>query len=312
MNPGMAIAGYGAAQPQIQVIQDMMRKKQEQAAIAQALQQYVGRQQGAGAPAFAGQPAPVAASGGPAGTPSPGGMPPGMNPNASGGAPSAGGGPAQAPGVTAPPPPAGGGFTGGMPDLGTMMGLLSKSGMSPDQQFEALTQYGAFASPFEKMLNQMEMKQTQLSNSATMLDARLQEMRDIAALNTGSRETIADKNIQSRENIADKNRGQRYSQMDAGALAKEFNTINTRLDTDLNLSAADRASLEQEWAAAKQALDDKRGGYDMPPSSTKMPKSKAGAAPAAKEKIKAGEEVRYDDKGAAYVNRNGQAVPAEQ
>ncbi len=35
------------------------------------------------------------------------------------------------------------------------------------------------------------------------------------------------------------------------------------------------------------------------------------AAPAGKVKINKGEEVRYDDSGQAFVNRNGQAVPAE-
>jgi hypothetical protein len=69
-----------------------------------------------------------------------------------------------------------GGFMGQMPPLDKMIDMLGQSGLPADQQFEALKNYGAFASPFERMMNQMEMKQLQMDNQRNMLDERMKNM----------------------------------------------------------------------------------------------------------------------------------------
>lgn len=169
---GTALAGYGEAVPQIQQLQAMQQKKQQEAGIANALKMYAAQQQGGMRP-----PMPAA-----------GGMP-GAAPTATS---QAGGPPSPANGPTPPTqaPPAAGtapapsqnSFAGGMPDLNSMITMLSKSNMSPDQQYEALQSYGAFASPFEKMQNQLTMTQQKLQSQSELLDERLKEMDRLGKL----------------------------------------------------------------------------------------------------------------------------------
>lgn len=59
---------------------------------------------------------------------------------------------------------------------------------------------------------------------------------------------------------------------------------------------------------AKDKMDKFQGEMEQLANNGASP---AAAAPAQKEKIKPGEEVRYDAQGNPFVNRNGQAVPAE-
>lgn len=174
MSTGMTLAGIGQAAPQLQQIQEMQQKRAQGAAIANALKQYAGQQGGAsGQPGMA-QPGAAA--------PTSGGLP--ATPGAS---PQAGGQP---------------GFSNGQPNIMGMMDLLSKSGLPADQQYDALKEYGAFASPFEKMMNQLDMKQMQLSNTSSMLSERLQAMRDIA----GARDATTRAGQNTRADTADSTR----------------------------------------------------------------------------------------------------------
>lgn len=157
---GTALSGYGLAQPQLQQMQQGQQQKGQQAAIIQALQQYAGqRPQGGGLPQQAAT--------------MPGGAP---SPN------------------TQAPPTQNNSFGGGLPPLDQIIASLSKSGLSPDQQYEALQKYGAFASPIEKYTQQLNMASEKMDMTRQMLDEKmknavlLQQMRgDTSSSNTHAR-----------------------------------------------------------------------------------------------------------------------------
>lgn len=160
MSLGLSLAGLGAAQPQIQQLQEMQQKKQQQAAIADVLKQYAMQQQGGGMPAQA--------------MPAPGGQQPMP------GAPQQGGGQ-------------------GVPTPAQMLNMLSKSNLPDDQMFQAWQQYSTAVNPIDKLQNQFDMGMQKIDSARQRLEdqqaflVKLQGMKsDQSAANANTRATSAD------------------------------------------------------------------------------------------------------------------------
>jgi hypothetical protein len=124
-----------------------------------------------------------------------------------------------------------------------------------------------------------------------------------------------DKNYQARlASMASRGAPQNTQAFKAAQMEFQQASMNYRNEKlNLNSSAESIEALADKALAAQQKMEavvaEMNGGGEPG-------KPAAGGAPAAgapaKEKIKPGEEVRYDEQGNAFVNRNGQAVPAEQ
>lgn len=213
---GSFLQGAG---PNLQAQQNQRMQQGQQAALVQALQQYASQQnaqRGATAPMAPLNPAPAAAT-------STGAQ---AMPAATGAAPSSGG------------------FGGNLPPIDQMMSLLSKSGLSPDQQFEALQKYGAFASPIEKYTQQLTMAQEKMGMASQMLDEKmknavlLQQMRgDTSSSNTDKRVAATERGQDTRADTAAD--AQDIAQQRADAYKQRIDTQGEQGAQGLNIKQQD-------------------------------------------------------------------------
>lgn len=246
INPAAALTGFGQAQPQIQQLQDQQRTRSSMAQLFQALSQ--ARAQQGGAPGGGGRPGQPGGGGMFGGQPAPGGATPSALP---------GSGPAA-----------------GMPSLEQIIEQISNTPGDDAAKMQALEHYGAFISPFDKMTQQLEMKQAQLSNANSMLETRMQSMRDLQLL----RNQQSGANAETRSNTA--STGQ-----DISILAKEYQGARSHLDTMLNsmgsraLDTPEYKEAQAEVKAAKVALDAAKKGSTAKPAAVETPAKNAAAKP---------------------------------
>jgi hypothetical protein len=295
---GTALAGYGNAQPQIQALiqqeQQKQQQKQQQAALFKAIQQAQQSGQPPQMPPVAPPPNPNTQA-----PPMPPQMPPGMQgppmpPSLQTGGPQPAGNPSPTPqglpggspmaNFPMPPSPQSNmpqAFGAGLPNMSAMIQQIASMDIPADQKMTILEEYGAFANPMEKLQQQLEIKQTQMQSQQQMLDQKLQELRDLAVMRDQRSGSNTDKNNTTRKEIADTNRQEKYDQMSSIDLRAELTSVTNRLDTDPKLSSEERKTLQEQWAEAKKALDDKRKAEGLPPSKEKAPKSATKEAPAA-------------------------------
>jgi hypothetical protein len=265
--------------------QDQQAKQRQQ--LAQLYQAIALAQQQSGAPApnIPGASPPMAP---PPALPGGNQVPPGTTPPPTGlpsASPSAGG-----PQVAAMPKPPGGpqpsGPGSGVPSMDKLMAAVaSMPNLRDDQKMQILEQYGAFATPYEKMLQQMDLKITQLNAQSQRAQDMMENARTLAAMRIGAQERGQDLNAQNVDKrVAATERGQditstnksaerdlQYDKMSGVDLRGELTSITQQLTNNPKLSAKERKDLMTQWQTAKAALDDKRKKQGLPPSKDAPP-----------------------------------------
>lgn len=252
--------GQGGIVPQLQQMQQLQQQKAREAAIMQALH-----------PANAGAPQGMPQGPG-SGMPAPGQPPGGMMQGT--GAPPPGGVPPQAAGGGAMIPNS---TQGRMPPLDQVIAMLSKSGLSADQQYEALKDFGAFSSPFDKMQNQLDMKVQALDAA----NQRAKDLRDNNLAIAGIRANTSRENTRTRMDVAETAR-------DVGTIEKELGNQRAILSSMLNnggtkvLETPEYKEAKADYESLRKELQGARSGSSKakaPSITEETPLAAAGDGP---------------------------------
>lgn len=261
LNLGAIGSFLQGAGPNLQAQQQQRQQQGQQSAVVRALQEYANQQnqqRGATAP-----------------------ITPPMTPAPSGA--TTAGAQAMPPAGGAAPGASSGGFGGNLPPIDQMMSLLSKSGLSDDQQFEALQKYGAFASPIEKYTQQLTMAQEKMGMASQMLDEKmknavlLQQMRgDTSSANTDKRVTAQERGQDMGSADKGANRDLRVKQMGSVELRNEMNNLTSQIN--METKPDQKEALKNQWQSLKGELDQRRAKQGLPPDKSKISADGAGAA----------------------------------
>lgn len=197
----------------------------------------------------------------------------------------------------------------GVPSMDKIMAAVANMpNLRDDQKMQILEQYGAFASPYEKMLQQMEMKTQQYQFQSQRAEDMMNNARTIAAMREGGANTRAAGNQE-----------QKAGAQDIGALEKQVSDQRSVVTSILNTPGgintpeykAEKANYDammQELTAARKGGGAKKEAPGQNPASGGAP---AGAVPVPPEgaKLPDGTQVPDSD-GKMWIKQGNYLVPA--
>lgn len=295
----------------------VIQQQQQNAAVQSAIRNYMAQQQSAQQPGFSVYPSSNAGTPVPAGAPGamqpPGGPVPLIGPNGPVGG--------QPPSASMPP------GAGAPPQVAPYSGPATPGASNPADPW-----MNAFFGPGSDT-NSQSVPAFQSMMKTLMPYGQIQGRAQLETQREGNRETLeADKQkgraqlLQQKNQVVmrgqDKNYQARIAAIGARATPaqqaelKAATTEFTQASANYrNAKISMNSSLEDIDALADKAVTAQKKMESVAASiggGESAPAGAGGPAAPAKVKINKGEEVRYDDQGNAFVNRNGQAVPAEQ